>query len=57
MEQELFKRILKIVEESKDSIEEQTGGISYPPNENEIKEYLKLVLDETKRPSPKPDRK
>lgn len=56
MEQELSKRITKIVEESKDIIEEQTGGISYSPSENEMKEYLKLVIDETKRP-PKPDGK
>jgi hypothetical protein len=51
MEQELSKRIMKIVEESKDSIEEQTGGISYSPSDSEIKEYLKLVIDETKRPT------
>lgn len=51
MEQELSKRIWKIVEESKDNMEEQTGGISYSPSENEMKEYLKTVIDETKRPA------
>lgn len=33
MEQEVRKRILKIVEEGKDKMEEQTGGLSYSVTE------------------------
>jgi hypothetical protein len=49
MEQELRKKILGIVEDNKDKIEEQTGGLSYAVTENEVKEYMELILDERKR--------
>jgi hypothetical protein len=49
MEQELKKKISGIVEDSKDEIEEQTGGLSYEVTDNDIKEYMELILDERKR--------
>jgi hypothetical protein len=49
MEQELRKRILKIVEKGKQNLEEQTGGVSQPVSENELKEYMDLVIEERKR--------
>jgi hypothetical protein len=49
MEQELRKRILKIVEKGKQNLEEQTGGVSQPVSENDLKEYMDLVIEERKR--------
>jgi hypothetical protein len=49
MEQEVRKRVLKMVEESKDKMEEQTGGLSYSVTENDVKEYVELVVDERKQ--------
>jgi hypothetical protein len=48
MEQELEKRILKIVKENKEKLEEETGGISYSLTEDDIKGYLDQVLQEKK---------
>ena len=49
MEQEFKKKISGIVENSRDEIEEQTGGLSYEVTDNDIKEYMELILDERKR--------
>jgi hypothetical protein len=49
MEQEVRKRVLKMVEESKDKMEEQTGGLSYSVTENDVREYVELVVDERKQ--------
>ena len=49
MEQEVRKRVLKMVEESKDKMEEQTGGLSYSVTENDVREYVELVIDERKQ--------
>jgi CO dehydrogenase/acetyl-CoA synthase beta subunit len=49
MEQELEKRILKIVKENKEKLEEETGGISYSLTEDDIKVYLEQVLQEKKK--------
>jgi hypothetical protein len=48
MEQEVRKRILKMVEDGKDRMEEQTGGLSYSVTEKDVREYVELVIDETK---------
>ena len=48
MEQEVRKRILKMVEDGKDRMEEQTGGISYSVTEKDVREYVELVIDERK---------
>ena len=46
MEQELREKILKIVEDAKDKMEEQTGGISYSLTEKDVSDYMELVIDE-----------
>jgi hypothetical protein len=46
MEKELREKILKIVEDAKDKMEEQTGGISYSLTEKDVSEYMDLVIDE-----------
>ena len=48
MEQEVRKRILKMVEDGKDRMEEQTGGLSYSVTEKDVREYVELVIDERK---------
>jgi len=48
MEQEVRKRILKMVEDGKDRMEEQTGGLSYSVTEKDVREYVELVVDERK---------
>src|ERR687897_622088 len=48
MEHELRKKILKIVEDGKDKIEEQTGGLSYSVTEKNVRDYMELVIDERK---------
>jgi MFS family permease len=49
MEQELEKRIVKIVEENKKKLEEETGGISYSLTDDDIKEYMVQVIQEKKK--------
>jgi hypothetical protein len=49
MEQEVRKRVLKIVEESKDKMEEQTGGLSHSVTEKDLREYVELIVDERKQ--------
>jgi hypothetical protein len=49
MEQEVRKRILKMVEDGKGLMEEQTGGLSYSVTEKEVREYMELVIHERKQ--------
>jgi uncharacterized protein YajQ (UPF0234 family) len=49
MEHELRKKILKIVEDGKAKIEEQTCGLSYSVTEKDVRDYMELVIDERKR--------
>jgi Tfp pilus assembly PilM family ATPase len=46
MEQELKARIMKLVQDNEEKMKEQTG-ISSSLTEDEIKEYLKQVIEET----------
>jgi hypothetical protein len=48
MEQELQKRVLKIVKKNSDSMVEETG-VQPSLGEQDIKEYLDMVVDEIKR--------
>jgi hypothetical protein len=57
MEQEVRKRVLKMVEEGKDKMEEQTGGLSYSVTENDVREYVELVVDERKQSTPMKEKK
>ena len=49
MEQQLRTRILKIVEKEKQTLEEETGGVSQEVSEIELKEYMDLVTEERKK--------
>ena len=49
MEQQLRTRILKIVEKEKQTLEEETGGISQEVSEIELREYMSLITEERKR--------
>jgi hypothetical protein len=49
MEQEVRKRVLKMVEDGKDLMEEQTGGLSYSVTEKDVREYMELVIHERKQ--------
>ena len=49
MELEVRKKVLGLVEVSKDKMEEQTGGLSYSVTEKDVREYMQLVMDERKR--------
>ena len=48
MEQQLEQRVSKIVKKEQKKLEEQTGGFSVEVNEDEIKEYMKMVLSQRK---------
>ena len=49
MEQQLRSRILKIVAKEKQTLEEETGGISQEVSETELREYMSLITEERKR--------
>ena len=49
MEQQLRTRILKIVEKEKQTLEEETRGISQEVSETELREYMSLITEERKR--------
>jgi hypothetical protein len=44
----LEKKILKIFEEGKEKLEEETEGVLYPVAKNDMEEYMDLVIDERK---------
>ncbi len=46
MEQQLEQRVSKLVKKEQKKLEEQTGGFSVEVNEEEIKEYMKMVLSQ-----------
>jgi hypothetical protein len=48
MEQQIEGRVKKLVREQQKELEEQTGGFSDDVSENELKEYMELVIEETK---------
>jgi hypothetical protein len=47
MEQQIERKVIKLVREQQKELEEQTGGISDEINENDLKEYMELVVQET----------
>ena len=48
MEQQLEQRVSKLVKNEQKKLEEQTGGFSVEVNEEEIKEYMEMVLSQRK---------
>jgi hypothetical protein len=49
MEQQIEKRVTKLISEQQKELEEQTGGFSDEVTEKEAKDYVELVLNEKKR--------
>jgi hypothetical protein len=50
-EQQIEGRVKKLVREEQKELEEQTGGFSDELSEDELKEYMELVIEETKAPT------
>lgn len=51
MEREVRKRVVKVVQEQQKQMEDQTGGFSERLTENDMKEYIKMIIDDRKRSS------
>ena len=49
MEQQIEKRVTKLISDQQKELEEQTGGFSDEVTEKEAKDYVELVLNEKKR--------
>jgi hypothetical protein len=49
MEQEIEKKVMKLIQKQRREMEEQTGEFSYEVTENEVREYIKLVVDQRKK--------
>jgi hypothetical protein len=48
MEKQIEGKVMKLIHDQQIEIEEQTGGFSDEVNENEVKEYMELVIAERK---------
>ena len=49
MEQEIEKKVIKLIQKQRKEMEEQTGEFSYEVSENEVRDYIKLVVDQRKK--------
>ncbi|MEP6576874.1 MAG: hypothetical protein ABJB85_10640 [Nitrososphaerota archaeon] len=49
MEREVRKRVMKVIQEQQKQMKIQTGGFSETPTENDMKEYVKMIIDDRKR--------
>jgi hypothetical protein len=57
MEQEIEKKVMKLIQKQRREMEEQTGEFSYEVTENEVREYIKLVIDQRKKSTSSVDKK
>ena len=57
MEQEIEKKVMKLIQKKRREMEEQTGEFSYEVTENEVREYIKLVVDQRKKSTSLVDKK
>jgi hypothetical protein len=57
MEQEIEKKVIKLIQKQRREMEEQTGQFSYEVTENEVREYIKLVVDQRKKSTSSVDKK
>jgi hypothetical protein len=57
MEQEIEKKVIKLIQKQRREMEEQTGQFSYEVTENEVREYIKLVVDQRKKSTSAVDKK
>ena len=57
MEQEIEKKVMKLIQKQRREMEEQTGEFSYEVTENEVREYIKLVVDQRKKSTSSVDKK
>ncbi|MGZ5510239.1 MAG: hypothetical protein ACXWFC_07155 [Nitrososphaeraceae archaeon] len=49
MEQEIEKKVLKLIQKQRKEMEEQTGELSYEVTEDDVRGYIKLVVDQRKK--------
>jgi hypothetical protein len=57
MEQEIEKKVIKLIQKQRREMEEQTGEFSYEVTESEVREYIKLVVDQRKKSTSSVDKK
>jgi hypothetical protein len=57
MEQEIEKKVIKFIQKQRKEMEEQTGDFSYEVTENEVRDYIKLVVDQRKKSTSPLDKK
>ena len=57
MEQEIEKKVIKLIQRQRKEMEEQTGEFSYEVTENEVRDYIKLVVDQRKKSTSPLDKK
>jgi hypothetical protein len=57
MEQEIEKKVIKLIQKQRKEMEEQTGELSYEVTENEVRDYIKLVVDQRKKYTSSSDKK
>ena len=57
MEQEIEKKVMKLIQKQRKEMEEQTGELSYEVTENEVRDYIKLVVDQRKKSTTPLDKK
>lgn len=51
MEQQIENKVRRVIQSQQKELEEQTGGFSHEISENDLKEYMALVIEERKRSS------
>jgi hypothetical protein len=49
MEREIEKKVLKLIQKQRKEMEEQTGELSYEVTEDDVRGYIKLVVDQRKK--------
>jgi hypothetical protein len=52
MEREIEKKVLKLIQKQRKEMEEQTGELSYEVTEDDVRGYIKLVVDQRKKYHP-----
>ena len=57
MEQEIEKKVTKIIQIQQKELEKQVGGFSSEVTETNVKDYVKLAIKERDKMSDRPDKK
>ncbi len=51
MDQQIENTVRKVIQRQQKELEEQTGSFSHEVSDNDVKEYMALVIEERKRSS------